>query len=275
MINPFEELRSWIGRQLCPNDPPPLAHNVKVSVVTSCTNDKKYPIGSQRVPLYVHLRHAHEGLEGQEHLRAMVDELALSKRPAEEMYTGQQHARLMKAVYRARETRPVKVDLKIVSAGWGFLDGKDPIVPYNCSFHDMGKRELHEWSARLGLKQAFSTWLKRKHELKILMLGDLYLEAVGVSHRTEFPSPTIMLCSPSRAYEMSRVPNVFPVGLGTKEATAYSCGVIAVKGEIASRLLNALIDDEDFRGRVSFALSQDRVVPVEEYATGQKRTVHG
>lgn len=175
--------------------------------------------------------------------------------PAEELYTGQQHRRLMRAVHLARQVRALFVDVHIVSAAWGIVAGNTLLPPYNASFSDLRKSALEQRAEQLGLRGAFSSWLARPDSLKMLLLGDAYLDAVGLTHRAHFPWPTIMLCSPGRSYAMNQ-PNCYAVGLGTKESSQYHCGVVALKGEVAGKFLLELANNLDFRARVLFAVNK-------------------
>src|SRR4051812_44365113 len=53
--------------------------------------------------------------------------------PAEDLYCGQHHVRLMRGVCEARD-EGLDVDLSIVSAGHGIIDGHERLSPYEQTF---------------------------------------------------------------------------------------------------------------------------------------------
>ena len=75
--------------------------------------------------------------------------------PAEEMYTGQQHLRLMNGVRAAvaSDKRNCSVVLYILSAGYGLIEGKRSIAPYECTFSGMKRPQLREWADALNLQR--------------------------------------------------------------------------------------------------------------------------
>ena len=253
----FTETRGWIARQMCPNEPPPLPGPLKISVLTQCSRTKKLPKHPPvRVVRDADFLAAFTSEQGKEKLAELVHTLAPHTWPAEDVYTGQQHRRLMRAVQLAREVSGIKVDVHVASAGWGLIPGTQPVVPYDMTLSDLRRSQRARWAEWLGLPAAFTAWLAQPHELKMMLLGDTYLDAVGLSDKTGFPRPTIMFCSPSRSVRVSGVPNLYPVSLGNPEAGAYHCGVMALKGEVAGRFVAELASNLDFRARALFALHQ-------------------
>ena len=116
---------------------------MKVLVVTSCTNRKKYKSTNQLQP---------EDFLSVERLAARSAELKSFKTPAAEMYTGRQHTLLMEGLEQVRAYYGENVvDLHIISAGYGLLSESDVIVPYNVTFQGLKKKEILERSNSLQL----------------------------------------------------------------------------------------------------------------------------
>jgi hypothetical protein len=87
---------------------------VRVVIITSCTGEK-----------VVHHERAltlEDFQKGAAHIAAREDELANLRTPAEELYSGQQHVRLMRGLRTFRSQcndTSSAVDLWILSAGYG------------------------------------------------------------------------------------------------------------------------------------------------------------
>ena len=63
--------------------------------------------------------------------------------PALDMYTGQQHVRLLDGVQYIHDQRPeIDINIFIVSAGYGLIPSNREIVLYECTFNDMKVREI-------------------------------------------------------------------------------------------------------------------------------------
>ena len=89
---------------------------MRVLVVTSCTGKKSI----------AHARHLtrEDFARGPEHVASREWELADHLTPAEDLYTGQQHVRLMRGLRHLRQQAPDRhlySELWIVSAGYGLI----------------------------------------------------------------------------------------------------------------------------------------------------------
>src|SRR4051812_46952498 len=78
---------------------------------------------------------------------------APAKLPAEELYRGQQHIRLMHGVRRLRDAG-IAVDVHIVSAGHGVVHGESPLGPYDRTFSGAAARDRREMAEQLGIPEA-------------------------------------------------------------------------------------------------------------------------
>jgi hypothetical protein len=77
----------------------------------------------------------------------------------------------------------------------------------------------------------------------LVLLGDDYLEACALDNALILGGPTIVLCGKGAAKKLPRVENLIPLTLSNTEVKRFSCALIGLKGEIASRLLRKIIAD--------------------------------
>src|SRR4051812_23803715 len=96
-----------------------------IIIVTSCTGEKQYKPDNQLVK--------HDFESDKDAFQTRQEELAEYCLPAEEMYTGQQHLRLMRGIEALRVCSVYHIDLQIVSAGYGLITGDTPVAPYECT----------------------------------------------------------------------------------------------------------------------------------------------
>jgi hypothetical protein len=142
---------------------------VRVLVITSCTGEK-----SVESPKALTLE---DFQKGSEHVLGREAEFAELLRPAEQIYTGQQHVRLMRGVvaFRAGHSingRAPALDLQILSAGYGLVPGSQKLAPYDATFQGMSKRELRKWADTLSVPTAFRGAVAGPYDLAIVLLGD-------------------------------------------------------------------------------------------------------
>lgn len=164
--------------------------------------------------------------------------------PAEQLYTGQQHKRLMRGVRAMREAHgPSSVDLRIVSAGFGLLRADEAIPTYDTTFSGMGARQLHAHANRLGIPTDLRQALREPYDLAIILLGEQYLKAAQLDAQTKLGGPTIALVGASVARKLPRLARLRPVVLGTQQTRDFACGLVGLKGEVAGRMLEALASD--------------------------------
>ena len=127
---------------------------LKILFLTSCTGDKKYKPTNQLIQ---------DDFKqiGTDWFSEKEGQLEKYRLPAKEMYTGQQHLRLMRGLDLLRESCPeVQIDLKVISAGYGLMDADFPVVPYEVTFSDMRAKELREWADFLQIPSRHSQHLK-------------------------------------------------------------------------------------------------------------------
>jgi hypothetical protein len=218
-------------------------NNLKVTVITSCTGEKKsFPETQLKQEDFTHI-HDIESFSAKE---TALNEYRTS---AEEIYTGQQHLRLMKGINFYRENFGAEnVDLWILSAGYGLIPAAREVVPYECTFQGMKPAEIKDWSAHLNIKEAARKVFAEPSDLTLVLLGDSYLKALDLDDSFEFAGPTVFLCSNGSQKLVKGKGEVKVIPLSNKEAKRFSCGLVALKGELASRILMRLISEgEDFK----------------------------
>ena len=162
---------------------------MRVLVITSCTGEK-----SVESPKALKLSDFQKGAE---HVRNRETEIVDLLRPAEELYTGQQHVRLMRGVADFRAAHPTNgkgsaLDLRILSAGYGIVSGLQKLVAYEATFQGMGKTELRKWAATLGVPAAFREAVATPYDLALVLLGDDYLDACALDASVKLGGPTLL-----------------------------------------------------------------------------------
>jgi hypothetical protein len=166
---------------------------------------------------------------------------------AEDLYAGQQHRRLMRgiAAYRGAGQPAGPLELHIISAGYGVIAAHKPIRTYNATFVGLRQSQLRRRSARLGVPGAVAELLAVRRRLAVILLGDSYLRAAQLSSTAELGAPTLVFTSPGGVRRLPILPGLHPIALSNKDASRFSCGLVALKGELAARLLVALIRRPD------------------------------
>lgn len=179
--------------------------------------------------------------------------LASHLRRAEELYTGQQHVRLLRGIREARQLAPwLQVDLHIVSAGYGLVSGQVQLPPYEVTFSSMSKSGIKQWASELGIPGAFRDLVAKPYDLIVLLLGDKYLCACQLDSSIEFGGPTLAFSSSSASSILGTIPKVtaVPVTAADSRRDQFSCPLIALKGELGRRLLFGLARSHAFFSEV-------------------------
>lgn len=206
---------------------------MKLLILTSCTGEKHVEDSAQLT--------LDDFRVGAAHVAEREKELAEKLTPAEELYSGQQHVRLMRGIdLIRRQNGTFDLDFEILSAGYGLIPSDRKIAPYEATFQGMKKGELRGWAGRLDVAKDFAVLMAKKRDLNVILLGDAYLEACGISKETDFTSPTLLFCGGSTAKKLPEHPNLRVVTLSNPEAKRFSCGLVALKGEMGARLLHEI-----------------------------------
>lgn len=204
------------------------SQRLNISVLTACTG-LKAETGASGL---THLDFA----KGTRHLDALHRRLAASLVPAERLYRGQQHVRLMRGVDVARELGH-SISMSIASAGYGLLSGEDNVAAYECTFQGMSVRQRREWADRLALPESVRELLEQPSDTAIILLGDDYFSACVPDGRLPASGQTVVLCGARTALRMQPAANVYPVVLREADTRRFGCGLVGLKGEVAGRLL--------------------------------------
>lgn len=209
---------------------------MKITIITSCTGDKSVQHERQLT-----LEDFKQGLG---HVQAREQELASVLVPAEDLYSGRQHVRLMRGVTAARKAG-IDVELKILSAGYGLIDAQQKLAPYEATFSTMKKKELREWADVLRIPQSIREALKQPSDLTLVLLGDEYLEACSLAEDVQLGGPSILLCGKAASKKVPGLEKLSVVTLSNADAKEFSCALIGLKGELSSRLLERLVQKRD------------------------------
>jgi hypothetical protein len=161
---------------------------------------------------------------------------------AEQLYAGQQHRLLMRGVeaYRGAGQPAGPLELMILSAGHGVIAANKSLRAYDTSFTGMRREQLRRHADRLGIPGAVSKLLGVRRRLAVLLLGDNYLRAAQLSSVAELGGPTLVLASPKSVARLPAMSGLHPVALDNHDARRFSCGLVALKGALAARLLTRL-----------------------------------
>jgi hypothetical protein len=175
-------------------------------------------------------------------------ELAEWNAAAEDLYTGQQHLRLMDGVRGVRESfGSDNVKLFILSAGYGLIGAGRGIVPYECTFQGMKKGELRSWAEHLKVGEEARRIFQTPADFTLVLLGDPYLRAVSLDEEVQFASPVLFFASEKARAHINGRGTFRVVPLSNKEAKRFSCGLVGLKGELGKRLLRRVAaEGEEF-----------------------------
>lgn len=144
----------------------------------------------------------------------------------------------MQGVKQLREkASPVNVELWILSAGYGLISGDRQIVPYECTFQGMKTAELRQWAEHLCITERAQKFLAQPADLNLILLGDSYLKALCLDDSFQILAPTLFLTSDGARKQIKGKGRIITVSLSNREAKLFSCGLVALKGELAKRIL--------------------------------------
>lgn len=163
--------------------------------------------------------------------------------PAEQLYTGEQHRRLMAGVQRFRARFGLAaLDLWIVSAKLGLVPGDRPLTSYDETFAGMGRQKIAARGAELNIPADLRAVLARGASVQLLLLGGDYLAACSFDGSVTIGAPTLALCGRSQLRLLHQVPNLTALPLGEADTRRFACGLVGMKGEVARRLLDVLAE---------------------------------
>lgn len=216
---------------------------MRILIITSCTGEKivDHP---EKLTL-------EDFRQGSAQVQARHEALQSLLTPAEELYSGQQHQRLMRGIQKAKTTPGLEIDLHIVSAGYGLVPGNRPLAPYEATFIGMKKGEATAWARQLHIAQDIRMLLNQPYDLALLLLGDDYLQACALDMEVSLGGPTLIFCGKSAAKRLPPLSQLYAISLSNPEAKRFGCALIGLKGELAARLLNKLSPSIDIQSLLS------------------------
>jgi hypothetical protein len=217
---------------------------MKIRVITSCTGEKQHSPENQLTQ--GDFEYLHEPAQ----FKLLEERLAEFRMPAENLYTGQQHVRLMEGVRDLREVRGAdSVDLWTLSAGYGLIPGNREIVPYECTFQGMKAKEIDAWAKHLHVPQDVRELLAQPADMILVLLGDSYLRALALDDDVTFAAPTLFFIGRTSRKRIQGEGPLRIVPISNPEAKRFSCGLVGLKGELAKRILRQLFE----KGQVFYA----------------------
>ncbi len=213
---------------------------MKILIITACTGKKKvgHPSSLKISDFF----------QGDEHIKRCEKKIADLMCIAENLYTGQQHVRLMRGVEYIRDQQLESntdwhVDLRILSAGYGLIESNREIAPYECTFQGMKTAEILALAEKRHIPEDFKKTVARHYDLGLILLGDGYLKACQIDSEVEWGGPTILFCGKEAAKRLPKDEKLKIVPASNAEAKRFSCGLVGLKGELASRVLHRIKDN--------------------------------
>lgn len=164
--------------------------------------------------------------------------------PAERLYCGQQHVRLMRGVEVARSAGH-EVAVAVVSAEHGLLGGDGLVAPYERTFQGMPAAERRRLARELGIPAAIGALLAEPADLRLVLLGGDYLDACELTADAVLGAPTLALCGAGTALRLPVLAGLRPLVLHERDTRRFACGLVGLKGEVAGRLLALLAERPD------------------------------
>jgi hypothetical protein len=217
---------------------------MKILIVTSCTGEKVVESDRQLT--------REDFALGPQHVAKREKELKELLRTAGEIYSGEQHVRLVRGVseYRKAESEKRKVEVQILSAGYGMIPEDRMVAPYEITFATMKVKELRKWADFLHVPEDFRKTVATPYDIAMILLGDNYLTACALDASVKFGWPTLLFCGTGMAKKLPKLATVRIVPISNPEARRFSCGLVGLKGELAARVLAGISADASVVGKI-------------------------
>jgi hypothetical protein len=152
------------------------------------------------------------------------------------MYTGRHHASVAADVDRLRAEFPSsRVDLTVISAGYGVLREDDVIVPYDATFVGLPKAEVVRRARDLRIREVLSRRLQ-SYASGVFLLSRVYLQAIE----------GVIGAAPQEIY-LSSVPvslqeGIVVVQAGQRQAKALGVSPRLVIAAIFRKFIDQILD---------------------------------
>jgi hypothetical protein len=166
---------------------------------------------------------------------------------AESLYIGQQHLRLMRGVQNYRDAKhPAgRLHLRILSAHHGLIAPSRKIASYDHTFSGLPVNVVRRQAVERGVPEAMRRLLARRFSVGILLLSDPYLRACDLDQDVVLGGSVISLCSRASARRLPQLDALRTIPLTNEHARQFSCGLVALKGELAGRILTRLAEEPE------------------------------
>lgn len=214
----------------------------RVLVITSCTGEKLSKPENQLIL---------DDFRDVKRLRDREAELADFACPAGELYTGQQHLRLMEGVQALRDALGAEaLEVDILSAGYGLIGEHQKIVPYEVTFNGMKAGEVDLWGQHLGIHDAIEQRLESA-DLVFFLLGDNYLRSLQLPIQTRSDQTLVFLASGGSA---KKIPDLsaktFVLPLSNQDAKRYRYGLVGLKGFLFKQFAEGVTKEPELLSKV-------------------------
>jgi hypothetical protein len=206
---------------------------MRTLVITSCTAEKR---GDGPDPASA------DELADPERRRQAEARLAAFACPAEEMYTGTHHRLVVQGVHAVwqRWGRAV-LDLSILSAGYGLVDAREKIVPYDVSFDEFDEKGVADWVDGLRIRERAAALL-REYELVFYLLNRRHLAALGLPLDVPEGVQQIVLTGQDSLDLVPSAPNLYAIVAAEKVAAQrWHIKAPHVCGFLFGRLCNQVV----------------------------------
>ncbi len=204
----------------------------RIQIITSCTGSKA--LHSDRALT------VEDFAGGDQWLRQRESDLGTL--PANAMYTGRQHLEIMRAI---SSCPGLDIQVKVVSAGYGVIDGSRPIGPYDVTFAGMSARQIEQRGQDLGVPEDIRDALENTdRDLTLVLLGRDYLRACQLTHPPAVPCPTVFFGITGKPAQLAG-DNLYQVPLTNEDTRTYRAGLVWLKAKVARLALESISEQRD------------------------------
>lgn len=151
---------------------------------------------------------------------------------AEKLYTGRQQQFITEACERLRKAGD-DVDRLFISAGFGLVDESTELPPYEVTFNDYSRAEIHQRGETLSIGTDIQTNLTggQPYDIVFFALGQSYLESFDLEEvLLSLPEETTAVLFNQETLAEKRE-HVHSLPARTAEAKQFGTIVVAVKGQ--------------------------------------------
>lgn len=149
--------------------------------------------------------------------------------PARDLYAGRQQRYISEAVNRLRNAGD-DIDRVFISAGFGVVDERELLPPYNVTFNDLTADELDARADLLDIETEIRALLEDDYDLIVFALGADYYRSLNLSRVLDSIALDQLVLLFNREEDASNHENVLSLPARTAEAKEYGTIVVALKG---------------------------------------------